>query len=401
MKRIVGLKIGSIDPAVPSGGQECAYEVYAQLAEEFDIHVLACKSSIRSMESHRLGTNLVETVLPLHSLTAVYISDRILGTKEILLPPWCYTGELALSVGRARFLRDELQKADLIILETWLLLPVVLKLKRPQTKILYRTQNVDSIFFKPMVPVWFWKQRKAFVQRYEKDALSKCDAVAPVSEEDKKGFWDLYRIPGEKITVIPLGANTSEFEPETERRDEIRRRYVPGGEPICAFIGTGIAHNNETAIYIATRLAPQLPECVFLIMGKCADALKGLPLPDNVRAVGFVTREDFRAVLAGIDVAVNPVISGSGMNIKMLTYLTAGIPTVTSPFGARGIDIEDGTHALVADLPKFPEKVRQILKDAALRKHLSQESRKLALTRYDLQAIGNKARDLCRQLIGN
>ena len=31
------------------------------------------------------------------------------------------------------------------------------------------------------------------------------------------------------------------------------------------------------------------------------------------------------------DIGINPLISGSGTNLKMLEYLSSGLPTVTTP----------------------------------------------------------------------
>src|SRR5690606_4095268 len=40
---------------------------------------------------------------------------------------------------------------------------------------------------------------------------------------------------------------------------------------------------------------------------------------------------------AACDLAVNPMFSGSGTNIKMFDFMAAGLPVVTTAVGARGI----------------------------------------------------------------
>jgi hypothetical protein len=37
-------------------------------------------------------------------------------------------------------------------------------------------------------------------------------------------------------------------------------------------------------------------------------------------------------------VALNPVTTGSGSNMKVLRYLTCGLPVLSTPFGMRGFE---------------------------------------------------------------
>ncbi len=43
-------------------------------------------------------------------------------------------------------------------------------------------------------------------------------------------------------------------------------------------------------------------------------------------------------------VAVNPMVSGSGTNLKIVEYLAAGVPVVSTPFGMRGLDLRPDEH---------------------------------------------------------
>jgi glycosyltransferase involved in cell wall biosynthesis len=52
---------------------------------------------------------------------------------------------------------------------------------------------------------------------------------------------------------------------------------------------------------------------------------------------------------------------GSGTNLKMLDFLAAGIPVLTTPIGARGIGMADGVHAHVAEIVDFEKAIRRQL----------------------------------------
>ena len=45
---------------------------------------------------------------------------------------------------------------------------------------------------------------------------------------------------------------------------------------------------------------------------------------------------DLSGLLAAADVGLNPVLAGGGSNIKLPTYLAAGLAVVTTPHGLRG-----------------------------------------------------------------
>lgn len=51
-------------------------------------------------------------------------------------------------------------------------------------------------------------------------------------------------------------------------------------------------------------------------------------------------------------VAVNPAVSGSGVNIKLIDYLQAGLPVVSTSLATRGLALESGLDLEVHDQPR-------------------------------------------------
>ena len=95
-------------------------------------------------------------------------------------------------------------------------------------------------------------------------------------------------------------------------------------------------------------------------------------------ALGYVP--DLRPVLAAADVAVNPVATGSGSNVKLSEYLAAGLPVVTTPLGLRGYEDVAGLVTL-ADLEGF---------SAALQGHGEKGKTRPELTRYGWTTLGQR-----------
>jgi hypothetical protein len=83
-----------------------------------------------------------------------------------------------------------------------------------------------------------------------------------------------------------------------------------------------------------------------IVAGECA------PTGRNGRllAMGRVAR--LQPLLAAADVAVNPVDTGSGSNVKLAEYLASGIPVVTTAVGLRGYEAF-AEHITVAGRDRF------------------------------------------------
>ncbi|MFA6363353.1 glycosyltransferase [Methanoregula sp.] len=109
----------------------------------------------------------------------------------------------------------------------------------------------------------------------------------------------------------------------------------------------------------------------------------------NVYILGQISDKEKTEIFKIADIALNPMISGSGTNIKVLGYLSAGIPTITTPTGARGLNLIDREHVLICDLVEFPKKINELLADNYLAESLKQNGRKLVEEKFDWNTIVN------------
>lgn len=107
----------------------------------------------------------------------------------------------------------------------------------------------------------------------------------------------------------------------------------------------------------------------------------------NVVLLGRVSDEEKQALYRVADVALNPMTSGSGTNIKMLDYMAAGLPVISTPVGARGLDLEDFKNALICEISGFPEKISRILEDRKLYTEIRSNGRKHVEDKFDWKKI--------------
>lgn len=232
------------------------------------------------------------------------------------------------------------------------------------------------------------------IKKLELDSLKKADAIFSVSPRDIDQFIE-NGIDESKIHLIPNGVDISKFSVTNgEEKQILKEKYGFSGKKIVLFTGT-IHYPNIEAVGVIEQIARQFDEnVIFLVIGKAGNSFKS---KDNFVCKGFV--EDIMDYIKMADVGINPLISGSGTNLKMLEYMSSGLPTVTTPIGARGLDLEDGKNVLISNIDNMPETLSLLLDDETLRSNLRKNGRELVEKKYDWNVIGNKMIGIYNDLV--
>jgi len=77
--------------------------------------------------------------------------------------------------------------------------------------------------------------------------------------------------------------------------------------------------------------------------------------------------------------------------LKMLDYMGAGVPILSTKFGARGLDIENGVHARIAALTDFPRAIDEIRKqDETVTATMVEAARGHAASGFSWDVIGRR-----------
>lgn len=190
------------------------------------------------------------------------------------------------------------------------------------------------------------------VREAESTACGAASLIIAVSDEDARNLSAQYRATA-PIMVIPNGSDGPEVEwPAHAPAARVR--------PVAIFMGSSHGPNIEAAQWIARTLAPEMSDIDFVIIGAVADSLEG-PLDANVQLAGRVSAIDKTRRLHSADVALNPMRSGSGSNVKLADYLQHGLPVVTTVFGARGYEAIASDDVFVTELAKFACKLKSLL----------------------------------------
>jgi len=164
----------------------------------------------------------------------------------------------------------------------------------------------------------------------------------------------------------------------------IPQRPLPVAEPRHAVVFSGNLeyHPNIRAVRffrerVWPRLRAQWPALVWRLVGRNPRAVAASTAGDpRIEVTGPV--EDAVAELARAQVAVVPLLAGSGTRLKILEAWAAGLPVVSTALGAEGLPVCHGRHLLIADTAaEFAAAVSRLLESPPLRQTLAHAGRAL------------------------
>lgn len=226
--------------------------------------------------------------------------------------------------------------------------------------------------------------------------------ILAVSEEEKNLLRSF--VLNAPIEVIPNGVDISEFNDQKSATSAsgIRMQYGLDGIPVVTFVGNlEYLPNMEAVELIASKIAPivkkEIPTVKFLIVGRIGKMIKKV----NVQDLIFTgTVNDVAEVLLASDVAIAPLLQGSGTRLKILEYFSCALPVVSTSIGVSGLKVENNVHALITDdIEEFSRMIIKLLNNRDIAFTLGQSARQLVLMNYNWELISKKLNAIYEKLM--
>jgi len=262
--------------------------------------------------------------------------------------------------------------------------------------IILSSHNVEYILIKDLISknAPYFKNLLPKIRKIEEDSLEKADMVFCVSNEDMKIFKNDFKIKKEKMRLIPNGVNCKNYSilSESQKQDLKLKLNLPLSK-VVLFIGSDHYPNRE-AITSIKKFSEENSDLIFLVVGEVG---KGLKNEDNLIFTGHV--QNIIPYICAADIAINPLVSGSGTNLKMLEYLAAGIPTITTKIGNRGLDLKDKKDILICELEDFPKNITNLITDPDLYDSLQYNGRRKVEKIYDWSVIAGRAVETYNEIL--
>jgi glycosyltransferase involved in cell wall biosynthesis len=203
----------------------------------------------------------------------------------------------------------------------------------------------------------WWAER---LREFEALACAEADLVVTVSDQDAERMHELYRIPRERLLAIPNGYDELQLMPPTAEERRAARAALNLDDCACValFIGSDVPHNRAGLRAILDAMpASGADPIVLLVVGGVAHALTSADRTrfagdGRPRLIAVPETTDVKPYFHAADLGLNPVVGGGGSNVKLPSYLAAGLPVLTTPHGLRGYSDLEGA-VMVADPSGF------------------------------------------------
>lgn len=234
--------------------------------------------------------------------------------------------------------------------------------------------------------------------RYEAALPAAFDKTIITSTVDKQ-YIEGHGAQMGRIVVVPVAVR-----PEALNQ---REDLAENDEQTCCFIGRMSYAPNVAAVrYFVSEILPlvrnRLPEVELQIIG--ADpcpAVAALGKQPGVHVLGYVASP--YQLIARCSVFIAPMVSGSGVQNKILEALALRRAVVTTPLGAAGIPgLVNGENALLADTADmFADAVVRLMHEPSFRRRLGCNGRSLIESRYTWTTIGADLLSVVESSIAN
>lgn len=165
----------------------------------------------------------------------------------------------------------------------------------------------------------------------------------------------------------------------------------------AVFLGSAHGPNIEAARQVIRQVAAHCPDVQFHFVGSVCNAIQDRA--KNIHLWGEVDDAKKCAILQSCGVALNPVVSGGGSNIKMADYIANGLFVITTDFGLRGYLGDVSRHLLAVPLAQFPQAIERSLADAALHSDAAKALRRADFQQYlSMRGLGSRFVQLLKDL---
>ena len=248
-------------------------------------------------------------------------------------------------------------------------------------KTIIRTHNVEheiwndlakntSNFLKKITYLFLKNQMK----KWEDFICSKCDFLFCISKNDQLYFKKKI---GKKIGILP-----DSFKLEKRKKPNNfsifhlgSMDWKPNVEGINWFLKkvwiNNFKNNKSLKLYLAGKNMP-----VFL-KNKSNDSLIIEGVVEN--AENYMKQKS---------VMIVPLFSVSGIRIKILEGMSMGIPIISTPKGAQGIEYVDKKNILICENEfDFTKSIKKIKRDKKLFDKISKEGKKLIKTHFSNEIV--------------
>lgn len=222
------------------------------------------------------------------------------------------------------------------------------------------------------------------VRQQEIDDMNKYDAVITLTNIDRNTLED--NGVTSRIQVSPAAVNSRQLP------------YKEWNGKLLFIGGYGHMPNKEGVDWFISSVAPLLSAKDRLgldIFGTHWDTSYQNNKTIDITLRGFVPD----IAMASGYILIVPLLTGSGMRMKILEGAAMCLPIITTTVGVEGLDFKHKESCLIADTPQeFAEAIHLLRTNEDLRKELAFNAQEIFKSQYSRQALAKVRDEIYKQL---
>jgi glycosyltransferase involved in cell wall biosynthesis len=255
---------------------------------------------------------------------------------------------------------------------------------------IFQRQALNTHFLKRLFLIYQARKMK----KYEEKVIRGFNAILATQEAEKDIICNLLPSNQYYVDIRPNIVDTEYFYPFY--REPSYKQMI--------FVGAMTYYPNvEAMLYFCNEILPlirtSLPDIKLLIIGKDPPrSILRLGDDPQIKVIGYVP--DVRPYIAESCVYISPLLSGSGIKVKIMEALAMGKAIVATPIAVEGIGVKNGQHVLIASNPEeFANCVVMLFKDPQLRRMLEINARQFAEESFSPEAGAKRLRRIYESVI--
>ncbi len=229
----------------------------------------------------------------------------------------------------------------------------------------------------------------------ERLACKRAKHIIAITEMDKHRFIQKYHIHESKITAVPVWVALNDSKKAFLGEKELAEKKVN-----IIFHGIYRHPANYEAFkliddYIAPEVKKYNKDIQFLLAGTDVPQFE----KENIKSLGHV--KDLSNLLEIADIAIVPILQGTGVRIKILDYMAAGLPIITTRKGIEGIEAENGKHAIILDTvdKRFIDAILNLAIDKVWQRTLGENAFELASAKHNRESVQDIVNEMLPRII--
>ena len=294
----------------------------------------------------------------------------------------------------------EQQAFDIVQLESLYMLPYIKTIRQNSDAIIvFRSHNLEHEIWEnlsrsnrnPLLK-WYFKLCAKRLHQYELDQFRNYDLLVPISVTDFEKYVQLGY--NKEILLSPVGIDMSKYSiQKSVINNSIKLGYIGSLDWKPNIEGLGWFFEN-----IWSLVSEKYTHIEFHLAGRNPDpSLKNLNVKNLVNH-GEV--ESAKAFLENLDIVVVPLLSGSGIRIKILESMAMGKVVLSTPKGFEGINIESGKHGFIFnDLEEFENQIDKLLESNQLLIEISDNAKRFIKENFDYKTLAENNINKFKQII--